>query len=190
MKKWFILLLALFMFPAVRASAENPPARKLTVMVYMCGSNLESGYGSASGDIEEMLDAGIGSGVTVLVLAGALTGFAAFYCHLSVGVLIAAFFLLAFPAGFFSFYSVIAKELNPPEVTGLAVAVLNFSAFVFIALFGNISGIILGFWKNAVGPDGVFPGTAYTALFAFLAFAALLSVLIGLFVPETRRRDA
>jgi len=129
-------------------------------------------------------------GGTVLVLAGAMTGFAAFYFHLSVGVLIAAFFLLAFPAGFFSFYSVIAKELNPPEATGLAVAVLNFSAFVFIALFGNISGVILGFWKNAVGPDGVFPGTAYTALFAFLTFSGLLSVLIGLFVPETRRRNA
>lgn len=129
-------------------------------------------------------------GGTVMVLAGALTGFAAFYGHLSVWVLIAAFLLLAFPAGFFSFFSVIAKELNPPEVTGLAVAVLNFSAFVFIALFGNISGIILGFWKNAVGPDGVFPGTAYTALFAFLAFSALLSVLIGLFVPETRREAA
>jgi len=129
-------------------------------------------------------------GGTLMVLAGALTGFAAFYRHLPVGVLIAAYLLLAFPAGFFSFFSIMAKELNPPEVTGLAVAVLNFAAFVFIALFGNISGIVLGFWKNSVGPDGVFPGTAYTALFAFLTFSALLSVLIGLFVPETGRRNA
>ncbi|MBQ7695789.1 MAG: hypothetical protein IJT50_11780, partial [Lentisphaeria bacterium] len=60
--------------------------------------------------------------------------------------------------------------------------------FVFIALFGNISGVILGFWKNAVGPGGVFPGEAYTALFAFLSFAALLSLLIGLFIPETKEK--
>ena len=129
-------------------------------------------------------------GGSLMVLAGALTGFAAFYRHLPVGVLIAAYLLLAFPAGFFSFFSIMAKELNPPEVTGLAVAVLNFAAFVFIALFGNISGIILGFWKDAVGPDGVFPGEAYTALFAFLALSALLSLIIGLFIPETRPRTA
>ena len=127
-------------------------------------------------------------GGTLLVLTGALTGFAAFYWHLSVWILVAAFLLLAFPAGFFSFFSIMAKELNPPQSTGLAVAVLNFSAFIFIALFGNISGLILGFWKNSVGPNGVFPGEAYTALFVFLAISALLSVLIGLFVPETGKK--
>lgn len=124
---------------------------------------------------------------TILVLLGSLTGLAAFYFHLSVWVLIAAFLLLAFPAGFFSFYSIIAKELNPPEETGLAVAVLNCSAFVFIAIFGNISGVILGFWK-AEAVNGVFPGAAYTALFVFLSVSALLSVLIGFFVPETGKK--
>ena len=124
---------------------------------------------------------------TVLVLLGALTGLSAFYFHLSVWILIAAFLLLAFPAGFFSFYSIIAKELNPPEATGLAVAVLNFAAFVFIAMFGNFSGIILGFWeKTAV--NGVFPGEAYTALFVFLSVSALLSVSIGFLVPETGKK--
>ena len=126
-------------------------------------------------------------GGTVLVLLGSLTGLAAFHFHLSVWVLIAAFLLLAFPAGFFSFYSIIAKELNPPEVTGLAVAVLNCAAFIFIALFGNISGIILGFWKSAA-VNGIFPGTAYSALFVFLSASALLSVILGLWVPETGKK--
>ncbi len=124
---------------------------------------------------------------TILVLLGALTGLAAFRFHLSVWVLIAAFLLLAFPAGFFSFYSIIAKELNPPEVTGLAVAVLNCAAFIFIALFGNISGIILGFWKNAA-VNGIFPGEAYTALFVFLSASALLSAVLGFWVPETGKK--
>lgn len=126
-------------------------------------------------------------GGTVLVLLGSLTGLAAFHFHLSVWVLIAAFLMLAFPAGFFSFYSIIAKELNPPEVTGLAVAVLNCAAFIFIALFGNISGIILGFWKSAAG-NGIFPGAAYSALFVFLSASALLSVILGLLVPETGKK--
>ena len=125
---------------------------------------------------------------TFLVLLGSLTGLAAFYFTLSVWVLIAPFLMLAFPAGFFSFYSIIAKELNPPEQTGLSVAVLNFAAFVFIALFGNISGILLGFWKNAA-VNGVFPGEAYTALFVFLSISALMSVIIGFFVPETGKNQ-
>ena len=125
---------------------------------------------------------------TFLVLLGSLTGLAAFYFHLSVWVLIASFLMLAFPAGFFSFYSIIAKELNPPEQTGLSVAVLNFAAFVFIALFGNISGIVLGFWKNTA-VNGVFPGEAYTALFVFLSISALISVIIGFFVPETEKKQ-
>ena len=121
---------------------------------------------------------------SLLVLAGCATGFAAFFRQLPVGWLIAAFLLIGFPAGFFSFYSVIAKELNPPEVTGLAVAVLNFSAFACIALFGNISGFLLGFWKS-VAKDGIFPREAYVALFVFLTAAALISAILGFFIPET-----
>ena len=126
------------------------------------------------------------SGITLL-LCGCLFGFAAFYWALPIGWLLAAFLLIAIPAGFFSFYSLIAKELNPPESTGLAVAVLNFSAFVFIALFGNISGVILGFWKSAA-KNGMFPGAAYAALFVFLSAGALIALATGFLVPETNPR--
>ena len=127
-------------------------------------------------------------GGTVMVLAGCLAGLAAFHWHLQFWILIAGFLLLAFPAGFFSFYSIIAKNLNPPEMTGLAVAVLNFAAFVFIALFGNISGIILNYWKSAA-VNGVFPGEAYSALFVFLSVSALISMAIGFFIPETGKKE-
>ena len=130
---------------------------------------------------------GIYVGGITLLLCGCLAGFAAFYWSLPVGWLLAAFFMIGIPAGFFSFYSMIAKELNPPESTGLAVAVLNFSAFVFIALFGNISGFILGFWKSAA-KNGTFPGIAYAVLFAFLSIGALISLTTGSLVPETKPR--
>ncbi len=45
-------------------------ARKLTVMVYMCGSNLESLNGSASEDIQEMKDSGISNEISLLIMAG------------------------------------------------------------------------------------------------------------------------
>ena len=48
--------------------------RQLTVMVYMCGSNLESTYGSATADLAEMSSAGIdGEKTCVLVMTGGST---------------------------------------------------------------------------------------------------------------------
>lgn len=43
---------------------------KATIMVYMCGTDLESRYGMATSDIEEMAQADIGSNVNVLVYTG------------------------------------------------------------------------------------------------------------------------
>ncbi len=52
------------------ASSETP-RRELTVMVYMCGSNLESALGSASSDLEEMVSAHVNPAKTgLLVMAG------------------------------------------------------------------------------------------------------------------------
>ena len=51
--------------------AEETQARRLTLMIYMCGSNLESGFGAATEDIEEMKAAGLrGNEVTVLLMTG------------------------------------------------------------------------------------------------------------------------
>ena len=71
----FLCVLAAFA-PArtVPESAEGasavPGGRSLTLMVYMCGSNLESRYGSASADYREMTAAGTDPGVSVLVMMG------------------------------------------------------------------------------------------------------------------------
>ena len=52
----WMLALALALLPSGGAAEEKP--RRLTLMIYMCGSNLESTYGSATSDILEMLEAG------------------------------------------------------------------------------------------------------------------------------------
>lgn len=52
------------------AAAAAPPPRALTLMIYMCGSNLESRYGSASADYLEMTAAGTDRNVSVLVMMG------------------------------------------------------------------------------------------------------------------------
>ena len=73
MKSKILLLLMILAAAGFRApaAADSEPSRKLTLMVYMCGSNLESEYGSASADIREMVDAGVSfRDVSVLVMTG------------------------------------------------------------------------------------------------------------------------
>lgn len=63
-------LLCLCQGSALAQAAQKRP-RKLTLMVYMCGSNLESGYGSASADLQEMLASGFDSDrISLLVMTG------------------------------------------------------------------------------------------------------------------------
>lgn len=65
-----LLAMVLLLF-TMAAIAEQESPRSMTVMVYMCGSNLETNYGSASADIQEMLDARFDtSRVHLLVMIG------------------------------------------------------------------------------------------------------------------------
>ena len=64
------LVCALMLLLCPGARTESAP-KPLTVMIYLCGSNLESGYGSATRDLQEMMAAGIDSdALNVLVMAG------------------------------------------------------------------------------------------------------------------------
>ena len=66
-----ILALLCILALALPTAAAEPAGRKLTLMVYMCGSNLESGHGAASADIEEMTAAvPAGRDVTILIMTG------------------------------------------------------------------------------------------------------------------------
>lgn len=72
MRRFFLLLCAVLL--AVGACLPIPAraeGRELTLMVYMCGSNLESNDGAATRDITEMLRSGYNTDkITVLVMTG------------------------------------------------------------------------------------------------------------------------
>ena len=114
--------------------------------------------------------------------AGGVAGWLAFACNGGIAGVLAAFFLIAVPAGFFPLYSVIAKDMAPREYMGLAVALINFMAFVFIALFQNIAGRIL---QGVAAVKGVFPPEAYAGIFIFIAAMAFPAVISSFFIPET-----
>lgn len=96
--------------------------------------------------------------------------------------------LLAFPAGYFPMFSIVAKELNKPEHMGMAVAYLNFMAFVFISLYQNIAGWFLKGYpvdKTTLA----LPLQAYTSVYLFFLIGAAVSLLSVFFVPETRKSE-
>ena len=74
MKKLFRLFCALLaaLAPLSCAAAQDgTPPRRMTLMVYMCGSNLESSAGSATADIMEMMEAAPeGRETAILVMTG------------------------------------------------------------------------------------------------------------------------
>lgn len=89
MKRVMVLVLALAMvvaaLPMLGIAQES--GRRLTLMVYLCGSNLESEYGSATSDIWEMTaDGSPGSGVSVLLMTGGArqwhTGYDSAHCQI------------------------------------------------------------------------------------------------------------
>lgn len=55
------------------ATIEQLPDNSYTLLIYMCGSTLESRYGAGSQNIEEMLNASYGENVNVLVQTGGST---------------------------------------------------------------------------------------------------------------------
>ena len=80
MKKIILFILTVILFCVLVPASAQAPERRLTLMIYMCGSNLESSYGSASADIQEMLAAAPGlDGATVLVMTGGSTSWATGY---------------------------------------------------------------------------------------------------------------
>ena len=96
---------------------------------------------------------------------------------------------MAVPAGLFSHYSLIIKEMNSIDVVGLSISMLNFFAFVLITVSGQIAGVLLGRYvpiaKNADGAP-IFPGTAYRDIFIFLVALEVIGLVCCFGVPETR----
>ena len=132
-----------------------------------------------------------------LCLCGGLAGIAVFSLRLPGYLAPCVFILLALPAGCFPLYGTQAKELNPPEHVGLSVAMLNFFAFVGIAIGGNAAGLVLSRYElaekagkivSAMGGIVHYPPEAYRDIFIVISIFAFIGVCAAFFVPETYRK--
>ena len=112
-------------------------------------------------------------------LAGAVLGAVAFEIYLPLPAVVAAFVLMAVPAGFFSLQSLIVKELNPPELSGISISMLNFCAFVLIMSCQPVAGLILD-------RHCAYPYAAYRDIFIVSVVLESIGIACALFVPETK----
>jgi len=116
-------------------------------------------------------------GVFVVTL-GSLPLWGIFALFFAMGMFSAAF-VLTWPIG---------REVNPPDLAGAAVAVVNLGGFLGAAITQALLGVVLDArWTGAM-VDGAraYPIAAYQATFAICTAFVLASALLSLFLRETR----
>jgi MFS family permease len=129
------------------------------------------------------------------VLAGAQfvlwTVFVATLGALPLAGVYALLFLLGMVGGAFVLTWPIGREVNPPRLAGVAVAVVNLGGFLGAALTqGAIGAVLDARWAGATaGGARVYPVDAYRVAFALCAAFVLASALLTLLMRETRGRN-
>ncbi|HEX3177443.1 MAG TPA: MFS transporter [Methylomirabilota bacterium] len=85
----------------------------------------------------------------------------------------------------------IGREVNPPELAGVAVAVTNLGGFIGAALTqGPVGAVLDARWAGGMaGGARVYPVEAYRAAFGICALLALAGGGLSLLLRETRGRN-
>jgi len=120
----------------------------------------------------------VGLWIVLVVTLGSLPLWGIFALFFVMGMFSAAF-VLTWPIG---------REVNPPHLAGVAVAVVNLGGFLGAALTQAFLGAVLDArWTGAL-VDGarVYPAAAYQAAFTVCAGFVLASALLSLLLRETR----
>ena len=117
--------------------------------------------------------------------------FAATLGVLPLGAVYALFFAMGLVGGGFVLTWPIGREVNPPHLAGVAVAVVNLGGFLGAALTqGPIGAVLDARWTGVLaGGARVYPVGAYQAAFAVCAALALGAALLSLLLRETRGRN-
>ena len=127
-------------------------------------------------------------GMFTLTFLGNVLGAIAFGCGRGTVLLVIAFYLVTLPAGGFSLFGEVAKTIYPGNCTGLAVATLNLVAFIFIALYGNLAGVVLHCFEEA-SVNGVYPSATYMTMFLGFSALGLLAMILSLFLRLKQETD-
>ena len=124
---------------------------------------------------------GCGMLVAGLLLKGPEPGWGGFF--------IAAFLIISLTSGFSPITNAQSRETNPPSATGVAVGITNFGAYIMVAIFGSLSGMVLDCFqsKATITAEGslVYPALAWLCLFSLFFLISIGTFKIALTFPET-----
>ncbi len=111
--------------------------------------------------------------------------------RLSLGGFFALFFTLGLFGGAFVLTWPIGREVNPPHLAGVSVAVVNLGGFLGAALTQAPAGALLDSrWTGVMeGGARVYPLEAYRLAFSICALFVLGAALVALLVKETRGQN-
>jgi len=103
----------------------------------------------------------------------------------------ALFFAMGLVGGAFVLTWPLGREVNPPRLAGIAVAVVNLGGFLGAALTQGPLGAVLDSRWTGLTLDGarVYPIDAYRAAFALCALAVLAALGFALLLRETGGRN-
>jgi MFS family permease len=103
----------------------------------------------------------------------------------------ALFFAMGLVGGAFVLTWPLGREVNPPHLAGIAVAVVNLGGFLGAALTQGPFGAVLDLLWAGQELDGarVYPLDAYAIAFALCAVAVLAALGFALLLRETRGRN-
>jgi sugar phosphate permease len=100
-------------------------------------------------------------------------------------------FLMGFFGGSMAITFTLAKEVNPPQVAGTGIAVVNSGGFLGIAILQPFLGYLLDLNWEGVMREGVkiYSQTGYFTAFRFCLVFLTLALLASLFARETKGKN-
>jgi len=124
-------------------------------------------------------------------LAALWVAFAATLGALPLWGVYALLFAMGLAGGGFVLTWPLGREVNPPALGGIAVAVVNLGGFLGAALTQGLLGAVLDARWTGLAQAGarVYPLDAYRAAFAICAAFALAAALTTLAMRETRGQN-
>ena len=100
---------------------------------------------------------------------------------------------IAASAGFSAVTNSLMREYNPPQYTGSGASILNFVAYLAVAVFGNISGWMMdkfSFGKaEKVAEAMIYPASSYMAVMLLALFISIAAIAAALALPETHGQN-
>ena len=116
--------------------------------------------------------------------------------HVKAGTFYFAAVLMLFSAmaGFSAVTNSLMREYNPPQYTSSGASVLNFIAYLAVAVCGNLAGFLMDKFafgkavKTAAGAI-IYPASSYAAVMLLALFIAVVALAAAMMLPETHGQN-